>query len=342
MIVQVRPGGGCYDVVIEHGSLGRVGELLRLDHRRVMLVTDSGVPRQYAETVAAQCGRPEIFTVPQGEASKSFPMLEKILSQMLSCGFTRDDCVVAVGGGVVGDLAGFVSAVYMRGIDFYNIPTTVLSQVDSSVGGKTAINLCGMKNIVGAFRQPKKVLIDPDTLRTLPQRQIANGLAEAVKMALTSDAELFRLFETQEPTAHLDTIIERSVRTKADVVTQDETEQGLRRVLNFGHTVGHAVESFEGLHGLYHGECVALGMLPMCSEEVRARLVPVLQRLGLPTALTIDRDAVAEAMLHDKKMQKDGVAAVYVDTVGSFRMQTTPVETLVQALSVIPEGEAHA
>lgn len=341
MIVQVRLGKASYDVVIERGCLGRAGELLRLD-RRVMVVTDSGVPREYAETLAQQCAQPDVFVVDEGEESKSFPVLEAILTRMLERGYTRGDCVVAVGGGVVGDLAGFVSAVYMRGVDFYNIPTTVLSQVDSSVGGKTAVNLGGMKNIVGAFHQPKKVLIDPDTLRTLPPRQISNGLAEAVKMALTSDAELFALFEREDPTARLDTVIERSVRTKAAVVAEDETEQGLRRVLNFGHTIGHAIESFEGLHGMYHGECVALGMLPMCSEDVRARLVPVLQKLSLPTALSFDRQAVADAMLHDKKMLKDGVSAVYVDTVGSFRLQTTPVETLAAALDVIPKEEAHA
>ena len=160
-------------------------------------------------------------------------------------------------------------------------------------------------------------------------------------MALTSDAELFSLFERDDPAEFLDTIIERSVRIKSDVVEKDETEQGLRRVLNFGHTIGHAIESFEGLHGLYHGECVALGMLPMCSPQVRERLIPVLKKLGLPTALSIDRAAVADAMLHDKKMLKDGVSAVYVDTVGSFRLQTTPVETLANTLDVIPKGETN-
>ena len=341
MIVQVQLPDASYDVVIEHGCLARAEELLQLD-RRVMIVTDTGVPVQYAETVAAQCADAEILVFEQGEGTKSLPVLQQILSRMLARGFTRGDCVAAVGGGVVGDLAGFAAAVYMRGVDFYNIPTTVLSQVDSSVGGKTAVNLDGMKNIVGAFHQPKKVLIDPDTLTTLPQRQIANGLSEAVKMSLTSDAELFRLFERDDPMTHLDTIIERSIRTKSAVVAADETEQGLRRVLNFGHTIGHAIESFEGLHGLYHGECVALGMLPMCSDDVRTHLIPVLHKLGLPTALTIDRDAVAQAILHDKKMQKNGVCAVYVDTIGSFRMQTTSVEALADALGVIPKGETQA
>ena len=341
MTVPVRLGASSYDVVIEHGCLSRAGELLDLD-RRVMIVTDSGVPREYAETAAAQCANADVFVVEQGEQSKCFAAMQAILARMLELGFTRGDCVAAVGGGVVGDLAGFVSAVYMRGIDFYNIPTTVLSQVDSSVGGKTAINLGGVKNIVGSFHQPKKVLIDPDTLCTLPARQIANGLAEAVKMSLTSDEELFRLFEQEDAQRILDTIIEHSVRTKASVVEQDETEQGLRRVLNFGHTIGHAIESFEGLHGLYHGECVALGMLPMCSGDVRARLVPVLKKLGLPTALSFDRDTVRDAMLHDKKMLKNGVSAVYVDTVGTFRIRTTPVETLVKSLSLIPKGDVQA
>ena len=341
MILPIRTSGASYDVVVERGCLQEAAQRLDLS-RRVLIVTDDGVPPQYAETLAARCGSPYIVTVPQGEGSKSFARLQALLSEMLSRGFTRGDCVTAVGGGVVGDLAGFAASTYMRGIDFYNIPTTVLSQVDSSVGGKTAINLDGVKNIVGAFYPPKQVLVDPDVLQTLPARQIANGLAEAVKMALTSDAELFGLFERDDPLACIDTIIERSLRIKAAVVEQDEREQGLRRILNFGHTIGHAIESFEGLHGLYHGECVALGMLPMTSGSVRARLVPVLQKLGLPTSLSLDPDQVMQAMLHDKKMQQGGVTAVFVDEVGSFRLQKTAPETLRELLRVIPSGEDRA
>ena len=341
MILQIAPGGVAYDIVLERGCLGRAGALLDTS-RKALVVTDDGVPRVYAETAAAQCRQAEIFCVPHGEGSKSFSVLEAVLSRMLSLGFSRGDCVIAVGGGVVGDLAGFAASVYMRGIDFYNIPTTVLSQVDSSIGGKTAVNFDGVKNIVGAFYQPKKVLIDPDVLKTLPQRQIANGLAEAVKMALTSDAALFDIFENGDVTSQIDTIIERSLRVKAQVVTEDEKEQGLRRVLNFGHTVGHAIESFEGLHGLYHGECVALGMLPMTSVAVRERLVPVLQKLGLPTALSFDPDRVMQAMLHDKKMQQGAVTAVYVDAVGSFRIEKTTPEALRKALEIIPRGEWNA
>ena len=194
MILNVGLGERAYDIVIERGCLAKAGALCNLD-RKVLVVTDSGVPLKYAHAVADQCTEAHLAIVAQGEQSKSLETFGKLLQTMIEAQFTRGDCVVAVGGGIVGDLAGFVAASYMRGVDFYNIPTTVLAQVDSSIGGKTAINLGGYKNMVGAFYQPKKVLIDLDVLCTLPRRQIANGLAEAVKMALTSDAQLFGLFE---------------------------------------------------------------------------------------------------------------------------------------------------
>lgn len=306
-----------YDIIVQRGVLSHAGELLRLN-RRVLIVTDEGVPARYAECLAAQCGMPAVETVPQGEGSKSFAVLERLCTRMLREGFSRSDCVVAVGGGVVGDLAGFAAASYMRGIDFYNLPTTLLSQVDSSIGGKVAVNLCGVKNCVGAFYQPRKVLIDTDTLATLPQRQLANGMAEAVKMSLTSDAALFELFERGEELKQLDEVIAASLRIKQHVVEQDERETGLRRVLNFGHTLGHGIESAEALHGLYHGECVALGMLPMCTPQVRERLLPVLRRIGLPTRLPVDPDTALSFVSHDKKCVGSRVCTVWVEQIGSF------------------------
>jgi 3-dehydroquinate synthase len=196
-----------YDIVLERGALARAGKLLNLD-RRVLIVTDSGVPAQYAKKIAEQSKEPVIVTVPEGEGSKSFEVLELLCKKMLEHSFTRTDCVVAVGGGVVGDLAGFAAATYMRGIDFYNIPTTLLSQVDSSVGGKTAVDLDGYKNMIGAFWQPRAVFIDPDLLSTLPSRQISNGLCEALKMGATSDPELFELFEKNDVITNPDLIEE--------------------------------------------------------------------------------------------------------------------------------------
>lgn len=320
MILSMNLGANSYDIIIEHGSLHKAAEYLNLN-RKILVVTDDGVPTEYADTIAAQCKTAVKVIVPQGEDSKGFPTFEKLCKTMLASGFTRTDAVVAVGGGVVGDLSGFAAASFMRGIDFYNIPTTLLSEVDSSIGGKTAINLGGVKNIIGAFHQPKRVLIDPDVLKTLPKRQIANGLAEAIKMAATFDSELFRFIETEDVTENLDTIIERSLEIKKMVVEQDEKESGLRRVLNFGHTIGHGIESYEELHGLYHGECVALGMIPMCSGKVRERIISVLKKVGLPTDLDFDADRVYEAVTHDKKADGDQIRVIYTPEIGKYEMK---------------------
>lgn len=315
MILPVDLGENSYDIIVKRGALERLGDYVNLN-RKVLVVTDSGVPKQYAEAVASQCKTPTVVTIPEGEQSKSLTGFEALLSAMLKAGFTRGDCVVAVGGGVVGDLAGFSAASYMRGVDFYNIPTTVLSQIDSSIGGKTAINFEGVKNIVGAFYQPKRVVIDPCVLDTLSRRQWANGLAEAVKMALTSDSDLFALFEKQNAYEHIDEIIISCLNIKRSIVEQDEKESGLRRMLNFGHTIGHGIESAS--HGrLYHGECVALGMLPMCGEGLRPRLSSVLNGLGLPQSAKVNADEAVAAMLHDKKATASGVTAVMVDEAGN-------------------------
>lgn len=336
MIIPVELGKNSYPIILERGALSRLNEYLKLD-RRVLIVTDDGVPAQYAKTVAAGCQDPVIVTVPTGEESKSFARLEQLCRVMLQHHFTRTDCVVAVGGGVVGDLAGFAAASFLRGIDFYNIPTTVLSQVDSSIGGKVAVNMDAIKNCVGAFYQPKAVVIDPEVLNTLPPRQISNGLAEAVKMAVTFDEQLFTLFESENPIEKIDTVIEKSLRIKAQVVKEDEKETGLRRVLNFGHTIGHGIESAAGLHQLLHGECVALGMLPMCSDALRPRVKSVLQKLSLPVTCEVDFEAVWEALSHDKKLDGDTITVIRSEAPGKFEMCALPLdsfrETVHNALS---------
>jgi len=311
-------GTDSYDIIVERGVLEKASAHLNLD-RRVLVVTDSGVPAAYAKTLAAQCREGIICTVDEGEASKSLSVFGKLLDVMLDRGFSRKDCVVAVGGGVVGDLSGFAASAYMRGIDFYNIPTTLLSQIDSSIGGKTAINFGGVKNIVGAFYQPKKVLIDPELLKTLPARQISNGLAEAVKMSLTSDAGLFDIFENTDIESHLDEIIIRSLNIKKNVVEQDEKEAGLRKILNFGHTVGHGIES--AMPALYHGECVALGMLPMCGETIRPRVLAVLKKCGLCRELQYDWEKITDAAFHDKKADGDTVTVITVNEIAMFGMK---------------------
>ena len=323
-----------YDILIGAGLLARAGEELNLK-RRVLIVTDDGVPARYAKTLASQCALPIVASVAKGEESKSFERLTELLTAMKDAGFTRGDAVAAVGGGMVGDLAGFTAACYMRGVDFYNLPTTVLSQVDSSVGGKTAVNLGGVKNLAGAFYQPKKVIIDTDTLQTLNARQTAEGLAEALKMSVTSDPALFALFEEKAGSElPIEEIIAAALRIKISVVEQDEKESGLRRILNFGHTIGHGVEAAAD-GALFHGESVALGMIPFCSEEVRERLIPVLEKLGLPARTAMDRRRVMDAISHDKKSADAGILTVWAPEIGKAEIRRMTIGEIGALLPLI-------
>ncbi|MBR4168557.1 MAG: 3-dehydroquinate synthase [Lachnospiraceae bacterium] len=305
-----------YEIEIDRGLLHKVRDLCDLD-RKVLIVTDSGIPGEYAKVLASQCREAVIETIPAGENSKDLAWFSHLEKAMLTHDFTRKDCAVALGGGVVGDLTGFAAACYMRGIDFYNIPTTVLSQVDSSIGGKTAVNFEGVKNIVGAFYQPKKVIIDYDVLQSLSKRQVANGMAEAIKMAVTFDAALFEKFEAASDPVEMIPLIASAIELKRAVVEQDEKEMGIRKVLNFGHTLGHGVEA-ASIGKLLHGECVALGMLPMCSAPVRSRLEKLFDRMELPVRYDFDIDTAMHAIRHDKKGHGDSVTAVVVQTIGEY------------------------
>lgn len=320
MIINVKTSVGSYDITLKRNAINEIKDILNIKGK-ALIVTDSGVPKEYSQIVASQLENSVIFTFPQGEMSKNFDTYSSILKALAENKFDRKDCVIAVGGGVTGDMAGFTAATYMRGIDFYNVPTTLLSQVDSSIGGKTAIDFCGYKNLVGAFYQPKAVIIDPDVLDTLTNRQFNNGLSESIKMAATSDAELFALLEENNAKDVIDKVIEKSLFIKKAVVEEDEKELGLRKVLNFGHTIGHAIETVTGLNELYHGECVALGMMYMSSGESKEKIKALLKKNDLPTNLSFDIDKVFEALQHDKKSAGSGVNTVFVEKIGSFTFE---------------------
>ncbi len=316
-----------YDIVYEKGAIKRLGDFIDTD-RKALILTDSGVPQAYARAAASCCKEAFIVTIPQGEQSKCIENYLMLLKKMLEENFTRHDCVMAVGGGVCGDLAAFAASCYMRGIAFYNIPTTVLAMVDSSIGGKTAVDFEGFKNVVGSFYQPSAVIIDTEVLETLDDRQVNAGLAEAIKMAATSDAELFGFIEEcDDYKAHLDEIIERANAIKKAVVEEDPQEKGLRKVLNFGHTVGHAVEA-AAKGKLLHGECVAVGMMLMASEEVKERLGKVLKKYGLPVECEFDTEDLIDIMKHDKKANATGVSTVWVNKIGSFEFRNMTWEEL--------------
>lgn len=319
-----------YPIYIERNAIQKVHEYIPVS-RKIAIITDTGVPEKWVNIVKEQCPDPFICTIPQGEPSKCFDQYKKLLEEMISHNMSRKDAIIAVGGGVVGDLAGFVAASYMRGIDFYNIPTTVLSQVDSSVGGKVAIDMGSYKNIVGAFWQPKTVIIDPNVLSTLSFRQQHNGLCEALKMGLILDDHLVSLFEQE--TLDIDAIITRSIELKRDVVQQDERESNLRKILNFGHTIGHAIESAYGLNTYLHGECVAMGMLFFIEDEtLKQRVLNIYKKLDLPQVPDYDTATLLEYVTHDKKSSHNTVSTILVKQSGSYIIKELSFKEIQEVL----------
>lgn len=324
-----------YDIIIERGILQRIGEYANLD-RKVLIISDTGVPKQYVDAVMAQCPQGAYHIVQQGEGAKTFPVYQQLCCKLLELGFTRTDCIIALGGGVIGDLSGFVASTYLRGIEFIGVPTTTLSQIDSSIGGKVAINLEHVKNIIGGFHHPSVVLIDPDTLKTLPKRHFINGLVEAVKAGLIYDSSILDLFEQHDPMEQVEQIIYHSLLVKKAVVEQDEKELNLRKILNFGHTLGHGIESVYGLSELLHGECVAIGMIPMLEdEELKARVLRIYDKLGLKSDVAYNADEVFAVMKKDKKAQGDTITVVKVKEAGKAKLEKISMEQLYQFLKEI-------
>lgn len=321
--ITVQLGPQSYSIAIDNGLLADVGRRCRgLELAgRAAVVTNPTVAALYAETVmtslAASGYQPLLIEMPDGEAYKTSQTLNQVYDQLIEAGFDRRCFIVALGGGVVGDLAGFAAATYLRGIPFVQLPTTLLAQVDSSVGGKTGIDHPRGKNLIGAFHQPRLVLADVATLTTLPEREYRAGLAEVIKYGVVLDRAFFELLEANierllaRDRELIVTVVARCCALKAWVVEQDEHEAGLRSVLNYGHTLGHAFEALAGYAGLVHGEAVAIGMMlaaqlsereGLCSAAERGRIVALLRTLGLPTETpAAGRDELMAALTQDKK-----------------------------------------
>jgi 3-dehydroquinate synthase len=339
-IVQVQLGNRSYDIKVGAGLLPRLGaECAQLKlGRRCAVITDSNVGKKFAavalKSLAASGFEPVLITVPAGEKSKRVAMVEKCDDQLAAHRLERSSFVVALGGGVVGDLAGFAAATYLRGIPFVQVPTTLLSQVDSSVGGKTGVNLKAGKNLVGAFYQPRLVLCDLDTFKTLPKREYISGLAEVIKYGVIYDAILFAQLERNLPKllqrdmTTLRDVVARCCEIKADVVGQDETEGGLRAILNFGHTIGHAIENSSGYGKYLHGEAISIGqvaaaklshtILGLPSADV-VRIEKLFIRSGLPVKIKLSgtqRAKLFAAMKLDKKVSGGEVKFVLAQKIG--------------------------
>ena len=339
-IVPVSLGSRSYPIQIGSGllsGLGRECVALKLG-KRCAVITDRTVGPLYAAGVLRCLSRagfdPVAITIPAGEAAKRLANVEQCYNQLAAHRLERKSFIVALGGGVVGDLAGFVAATYLRGIPFVQIPTTLLSQVDSSVGGKTGVNLKAGKNLVGAFYQPRLVLCDLATLRTLPSREFRAGLAEIIKYGIIYDAELFSFLESsmskilRRDSKALTHIIARSCEIKAEVVSQDETESGLRAILNYGHTIGHAIEAIAGYGKYLHGEAIAIGQVKasLLSERLAGlkpsdtdRVRQIFVKAGLPVQIRLNaaqRRRLLDAMQLDKKVSAGEVKFVLARALG--------------------------
>jgi 3-dehydroquinate synthase len=361
--LTVELGARSYPIYIGPGLLAR-GELIaqRLRYRRAAVITNETVAPLYLERLrrALQSSGIEVVsvTVPDGETHKDWETLNRVFDALLAHHCDRTTALIALGGGVIGDLAGFAAALYQRGVPYVQVPTTLLAQVDSSVGGKTAINHPRVKNLIGAFYQPVAVISDTDTLATLPPRELAAGLAEVVKYGLIRDAEFFGWLESnmvrlvrRDPEA-LAYAIERSCANKADVVAKDERESGLRALLNFGHTFGHAIESATGYGTWLHGEAVAAGMmmatmlsqrLGLVDEKTIQRVAALLSAAGLPRrAPDIGVQRYLDLMGHDKKVEGGRARFVVLEGIGrALVTHEVPRETLAGVLSEATAG-AHA
>jgi 3-dehydroquinate synthase len=357
LTVRVELSDRGYDICIGRDILSQAGQRIRgwLKLTHAVVIADQNV-LSYAETVRASLQaegvRVDLFEVPPGEQTKTTHVAESLWQQMLDCGADRKSVVIAVGGGVVGDLAGFIAATFGRGVAFVQVPTTLLAHVDSSVGGKVGVNLPQAKNMVGAFWQPRGVLIDIAALDTLPDREYRAGLAEVVKYGVIMDSEFFNYLEqntdainSRQPDV-LCRMIERCCQLKADVVENDEREEtGLRAILNYGHTFCHAVESVAGYGRYLHGEAVSIGMLcasrlaellgrvdPDVSERQRA----LLAALQLPLEIEgLDDDALVQSMLQDKKVEHGQLRFVLPDRIGHVELVgDVPMELARRALRV--------
>lgn len=344
-----------YEILIERGLLDNVGKRCRVvlvRASRIAVITDSNVGPLYAERVRKSLEdsrfQVKVITIPAGETSKSPQMLARLWEELMEFGITRTDAIVALGGGVVGDLAGFAAASILRGIDYVQIPTTLLAQVDSSVGGKVAVDLKAGKNLAGAFWQPRMVIMDPDVLDTLPDGTFSDGMAEVIKYGCIWDAEFFRMLEKCGNRAGVMQVIEQVLHIccaiKAEVVLQDEHDNGLRMILNYGHTLGHAYEKAYHYEKYTHGQAVAAGMcraaeigvqMGITPADVPEKVISLVKKFGLPDAIACTLEDYHDAIGLDKKGQGDKISVILLPELGKAQAVKVSKTELMERIATL-------
>ena len=332
-----------YDIIIENGQLDRSGELIKsvAKGNNCLVVTDTNVEPLYLDRVVHSLESSGFnvssYVFPAGEESKTFRTVENMLGAFVSAGLTRSDFAVALGGGVTGDLTGFAASIYQRGIDYIGIPTTLLAQIDSSVGGKTGCDLVYGKNLAGAFHAPKMVIIDPDCLDTLDEKTYSDGLAEAIKYGVIKSERLFNRLLLDDAHNFINELIEECVSIKRDITENDFYESGERMLLNFGHTIGHSIEKYYDFKHITHGEAVGIGMVIMtraaetageCEAGVAELIIRCLHNYKLPATTGIEPEKLCAGALNDKKRRGKDIKIVIPKKIGTCTVKTLPADDL--------------
>ena len=316
-----------YKVHINNGLLYDIDKYIDVN-RQIVVITDDFIPKEYLNVLKAKIPNPLIFEVPMGESSKSIETTYSIINGMIENNITRSALIIALGGGVIGDLSGFVASIYMRGIDFVQIPTTLLSQIDSSVGGKVGINSHKMKNSIGSFYQPKVVLIDPTTLKTLSKKEFSNGMAEMIKYGLIADKSLFYDILSKNVEEDIEYYISKCIEIKRDIVIKDEFDLGIRQILNYGHTIGHAIEQ-DSAYTLLHGEAVSIGMTLMSMGfTYHNDLVRILNKYSLPLFYDYNTETIYNYIKTDKKVMNNKLNIIIVEEVGNGLIKTIDINKI--------------
>lgn len=321
-----------YEVIVERGIIKNITPYVDIE-KKFLIVSDDRIPNVYINTIKKQLKKVDVVIFPHGENNKSLDNYKLIIDRLVKEDFSRKDYMIALGGGVVTDLAGFVASTYKRGMNLINIPTTTLAMVDASVGGKVALNFDKLKNVIGSFYHPNCILIDIDTLETLPKRHYINGVIEALKTGMIGDKELYNIFFNGDYRDHIEEIIYRSLQYKIKIVEQDEKEENIRKVLNFGHTFGHAYETYFLMKNYLHGEAVALGIVTISKDKPYLEdIKKIFTKWGIKLNINVEKDKIINIIRNDKKCDDDIVDLIIVDEIGKSKIVPTKIEDLSRYL----------
>lgn len=321
-----------YEVIVERGIIKNITPYVDIE-KKFLIVSDDRIPNVYINTIKKQLRKVDVVIFPHGENNKSLKNYQLVIDKLIQGDYSRKDYIIALGGGVVTDLAGFVASTYKRGMNLINIPTTTLAMVDASVGGKVALNFDKLKNVIGSFYHPNCILIDIDTLETLPKRHYINGVIEALKTGMIGDKELYNIFFNGDYRDHIEEIIYRSLQYKIKIVEQDEKEENIRKVLNFGHTFGHAYETYFLMKNYLHGEAVALGIVTISKDKPYLEdIKKIFTKWGIKLNINVEKDKIINIIRNDKKCDDDIVDLIIVDEIGKSKIVPTKIEDLSRYL----------